>query len=482
MILDIFPTKKYAGSVKSNPVSYLLCMKDHNGKTRSVAPEIIGGHEASLRKSIENNHRQNKYTSGVLAFRDGENPTPEQIDDVCKKFLDTFLPGEAQEHVPYLLVAHRDKGNLEIHFVVAKEWLQRDGNTKAFNMAPPGKACLQMQNDFVATTNEELGFKQINPDPFNVVFSKFDHLNKEESDGRRKMKGRIQSGVKKLILKGEVKSRDDLIDFLRENGEVTRVGFDYISFKSPSMKKAIRFKGEFFKEDADYSKLIDQYKEFKQVEAAGGIRLTKNEYEEKKHRLDEAVEKVGNFIKGRFDQSKKSRSRAHLYKVGADGKKKIVKSPTSYKPKRKRGEKPIKAVEPVSQPATANTSSTPQEAATGPVGASQKNPVAQGRGRSSRPSTSAMGKLAGGGSAALMSVQIHQLQFSQLELQLQLGRLNPNVLSHMKKIAELTRKIFELQQKIDALKAKQEQAAEAELIKHLAMMKSGNSPYHSAKI
>lgn len=482
MILDIFPTKKYGRSVKSDPVSYLLSMKDHNGKTRSVAPEIIGGHESSLRKSIENNHRQNKYTSGVLAFRDGENPTPEQIDDVCKKFLDTFLPGEAQEHVPYLLVAHRDKGNLEIHFVVAKEWLQKDGNTKAFNMAPPGKACLQMLNDFVATTNEELGFKQINPDPFSVVFSKFDCLDNEESNGRRKMKGRIQSGIKKLILKGEIKTRDDLIGFLNENGEVTRVGFDYISFKSPSMKKSIRFKGEFFKEDADYSKLIDQYKGFKRVEAAGGIRLTKNEYEEKKNRLDEAVKKVVTFNTGRYDRPKTSRSRAHLYQVGADGKKKLVKSPTSYKPKRKRGEKPIKTVEPVSQPASANTSSIPQEAATGPVGASQKTPVAQGRERSFTPKTSAMGTLAGGGSAALMTVQINQLLFSQLDLKLQLGRLNPNVLSDMKKIAELTRKIFEIQQKIDALKAKQEQAAEAELIKHLAMMKSGNSPYHTAKI
>lgn len=479
MILDIFPTNKYGKSVKSDPVSYLLSMKDHNGATRNVAPEIIGGHESSLRKSIENNHRQNKYTSGVLAFRDDENPTPEQIDDVCKKFLDTFLPNEAQEHVPYLLVAHRDKGNLEIHFVVAKEWLQKDGNTKAFNMAPPGKACLQMQNDFVATTNEELGFKQITRDPFSVVFSKFDHLSKEESKNRRKIKGRIQSGIKKLILKGDMKSRDDLIDFLKDNGEVTRVGFDYISFKSPSMKKAIRFKGEFFKEDADYSNLIDQYKEFKKVEASGGIRLTKNEYEEKKDSLDKAIEKVATFNKGRFDQPKKSRSRAHLYKVGADGKKKIVKSPTSYTPKRKRGEKPVK---PISQPANANTSTTSEKASTTPVGASQKPSSHQSRGRSFTPSTTAMGNLAGGGSPALISVQIHQLAFSMLELQLQLGRLNPNVLSSMKKAEALKRKIFEIQQKIEALKAKQEQAAEAELIRNLAMMNKGQSPYHTMKM
>lgn len=481
MIMDNFPVQKYDRQVKSDPVSYLLSNKDHKGETRKVAPEIIGGDEFALRASIEHNHRQHKYTSGVLAFRDGENPSPQQIDDVCQKFLDTFLPDKAQEQVPYLFVAHRDKGNLEIHYVVAKEWVQLDGTTKAFNMAPPGKAFLQMQNDFVATTNQELGYDQVLRDPFSIAFSQFERLDKQESQNRSKIKTRFQKGVKDLVLKGAISSRDELIDFLKDNGTVTRVGFDYISFKLPGQKKAIRFKGEFFNEDADYSKLIAQNENYK-FNKASGMKLTEPEYKQTATRLEKAVQERVTFNLGKFDRPKTSRTRAHLYKTSADGKKKIVKSPTSYKPKRKRGEKPVKAVGPVSHPASANTSSIPQEAATGPVGASQKNRVAQSRGRSFTPKTSAMGTLAGGGSAALMSVQIHQLLFSQLELQLQLGNLNPRKLSDMRKINELTRKIFEIQQKIDALKAKQEQAAEAELVKHLAMMNKGVSPYHSARI
>lgn len=478
MLMKNFPVQKYDQQVKSDPVSYLLSMKDHTGKKRSVQPQIIAGDEFSVRQSIENNHRKHKYTSGVIAFDDGENPTSEQINDVCNKFLNTFLPDKAQEQVPYLFVAHRDKGNLEIHYVVAKEWMQLDGTTKSFNMVPPGKACLQMQNDFVATTNQELGFNQVLRDPFSIAFSQFERLDTEESKNRRKVKNRFQSGVKDLVLKGAIQNRDDLIDFLKENGTVTRVGFDYVSFKLPSMKKAIRFKGEFFKEDSNYSKLIDQYKEYQKLKITG-VKLTEAQYEEAKDRLDKAIADRTNFNQANFDKPKKSRSRAHLYKVSADGKKKLVKSPTSYTPKRKRGEKPVK---PVSQPATTNTSTTPKEASTAPLRASQKHSSSQPKGRSFTPSTSAMGTLAGGGSAALMSVQTHQLLFSQLELQLQLGSLNPNVLSDMKKIAELTRKIFEIQQKIDALKAKQEQAAESELIKHLAMMNKGQNPYHSAKI
>jgi hypothetical protein len=478
MLMKNFPIQDYDKKVKSDPVSYLLSMKDHNGDERSVRPEVIGGDEFSVRQSIENNHRKHKYTSGVLAFDDGENPKPEQIDAVCKKFLDTFLPDRAQEQVPYLFVAHRDKGNLEIHYVIAKEWMQLDGTTKAFNMAPPGKACLQMQNDFVATTNQELGFNQILRDPFSIAFSQFERLDTEESKNRRKVKNRFQSGVKDLVLKGAIQNRDDLIDFLKENGTVTRIGFDYISFKLPSQKKAIRFKGEFFKEGANYSTLIDQYKEYQKLKATG-VKLTEEQYGEAKDRLDKAVADRTSFNQANFDKPKKSRSRAHLYVKDEAGRKKLVKGPNSYTPKRKRGQKPA---QPVSQPASANTSTTPEKASIGPVGASQKNPVAQGRVRSSRPSTTAMGNLAGGGSPALISVQIHQLAFSMLELQVQLGGLSNLKESDLIKIDEITRKIFDIQQKIEALKAKQEQAAEAELVRNLTMMNKGQNPYHTMKM
>ncbi|MCK4161420.1 hypothetical protein HFK89_02925 [Ralstonia pseudosolanacearum] len=478
MLMKNFPIKKFTKTGKSDPVSYVLSNRDHEGKKRSVLPEIIGGDEFSVRNSIENNHRKFKYTSGVLAFGDDEKPTQDQIEHVCQKFLNTFLPDNAQEQVPYLLVAHRDKGNLEIHYVVAREWVQLDGTTKAFNMAPPGKTFLQMKEDFVATTNHELGFNQVLHDPFKLAFSQFERLDKKESHDLRKIKTRIQSGIKNLILKGAITSREGLVDFLKENGTVTREGSDYISFKLSSKERPIRLRGEFFKEGADYSKLIAQYEDFK-IKKAFGVKLNDTQYQQAVSRLDAAVQERATFNAGNFDRPKKSRTRAHLYQVGADGKKHIVKSPTSYKPKRKRGEKPAT---PVAAPIRAIDSITPGKAVSTPLGASKSNPVAQGRGRSFTPKTSAMGTLAGGGSAALMTVQIHQLLFSQLDLKLQLGRLSPNVLSDMRKIAELTRKIFEIQQKIDALKAKQEQAAEAELIKHLAMMKSGNSPYHTAKI
>lgn len=339
MLMKNFDIRPTANSTKSDPVGYLLSDFDWTGKPRSEKPEILMGDKFSLEMSIAENHRKFKYTSGVLSFADNEKLTEDQINTVCLKFLDTFLPGQAQDNVPYLLVAHRDKGNLEIHYVVARAWSLENGNTKSFNMAPPGKESLQLQNDFVATTNHELGFNQIAPNPLKAAFSQFDRLDTQESKNRTTFKKKMSSAIGGLILKGEFKNRNDLIEFLKENGTVTRVGNDYISFKLPKQKKPIRLKGEMFKDGADYSKLIKDYKQYKNGKAVG-IQLTDKQYGEINTRLKNSIQAKSEWNDTNFKvQVPKVRTRANLYVVGADGKKYIPKKPSVVKAKQKEPQK-----------------------------------------------------------------------------------------------------------------------------------------------
>lgn len=333
MLMKNFDTRPTANSTKSDPVGYLLSEKDWTGKPRAVKPEVLMGDKFSLELSIAENHRKFKYTSGVLSFANNEKPTEDQINDVCLKFLDTFLPNQAQDNVPYLLVAHRDKGNLEIHYVVARAWNLENGKTKAFNMAPPGKESLQLQNDFVATTNHELGFNQIAPNPLKAAFNQFDRLDTQESKNRASFKKKMSSSIGNLILKGEFKNRNDLIDFLKENGTVTRVGNDYISFKLPNQKKAIRLKGEMFKDGADYSKLIQDYKHYRNGKAVG-IQLNEKQYDEINTRLKNSIQAKTDWNDTNFKvQAPKVRTRAKLYVVGSNGKKYIPKKPSVVKAK-----------------------------------------------------------------------------------------------------------------------------------------------------
>jgi len=66
-----------------------------------------------------------------------------------------------------------------------------------------------------------------------------------------------------LSSRGVVKNRDDMIDFLKENynAEITRKGKDYLSFKLPGAKRAMKFKGHIFSEQFTGKESISNYVE-----------------------------------------------------------------------------------------------------------------------------------------------------------------------------------------------------------------------------
>ena len=94
----------------------------------------------------------------------------------------------------------------------------------------------------------------------------------------------------------------------------------------------------------------------------------------------------------------------------------------------------------------------------------------------SKPSISSFSQVATSLSASFLTVQINQVLFSKLNLELQIGSLSIFKESDIKKIFELKQKIAELEQQISVLKARQEQAIEAELINRNAnRFKNSNS-------
>lgn len=93
MNITIFPTGK--GGAES-AVNYLLSDIDHAKKKRAVLPEILFGDPNTFTEIANATNRLHKYTSGVIAFRDGAESasiTPEQINTLIGTFRSTFLPG-----------------------------------------------------------------------------------------------------------------------------------------------------------------------------------------------------------------------------------------------------------------------------------------------------------------------------------------------------------------------------------------------------
>lgn len=257
MLIKIF--KNVGKGSSRGPISYLLG-KDKDGKVREPAPVELNklisseGSKDAVAFLIDNNLRQNKYTSGVIAFRDDEKPTAKQIQQLIKDFRKTFMPGLDENKVPILWVMHKEKGNVELHFLVPK---MEASTGKAYNIAPPGIANQKIFDDFQKIQNDKLGFKQVVP---NLLRTQFDTFEKKG------IKGKFSSYLIKKVKANQIHNRADLLRHLQHDlkWKVTRIGEGYITVIPPDSKdkndnpKPIRLKGPAFTAKVDYRDMLKQ--------------------------------------------------------------------------------------------------------------------------------------------------------------------------------------------------------------------------------
>ena len=249
MIISTFKTGK--GKARG-PLNYLLG-NDKDNKPRDPAPTIVKGDRKLTEVLIDSNHRQYKYTSGAIAFRDNEKPTEEQLNKIIEAFEKTFTPG-LEERVPLLWVKHQDKGNTELHFIAPMQ----DAKTgKQFNICPPGDQFKQMYKDFQALANDAYGWDQVRGNLLKAQMTELDKIDPENQSN--KIKKNISTEIERKAKKGELNNRDDLIKYLQKSGfEITRKGKDYISVKHRKSLKATRLRGLAFCESANYKELLQQ--------------------------------------------------------------------------------------------------------------------------------------------------------------------------------------------------------------------------------
>jgi len=97
--------------------------KDHAGKVRDVAPLVLRGDPEQTRELIDSLDFKRKYTSGVLSFSE-----PDISHAKKSKIMDSWesalFPGMDKNQYSVLWVEHRDKGRLELNFVIPNVELQ----------------------------------------------------------------------------------------------------------------------------------------------------------------------------------------------------------------------------------------------------------------------------------------------------------------------------------------------------------------------
>ena len=290
MNITIFPTGK--GGAES-AVRYLLSDTDHEGKKRSVIPEILFGDPDTFTTIANATKRQHKYTSGVIAFRDHETITPDQVTTLIETFRATFLPSlKVDENFADFWVMHREKGNVELHFLVANTELV---STQQLNIHPPGEKNIQFFNAFSAVVNDTFGFAQVVPDPLKISLKPFE-AKSPNGKKDKKAKDDFAKVLHTEIVGGFIKDRNQLIGYLKHHGvEVPTIGTDFITVRLPGAKKNTRLKGPLFTKGSDYAALVAEHHQSKIPK-----HLTPAEAQDQKDKLVAGIEARAAFNQRRY--------------------------------------------------------------------------------------------------------------------------------------------------------------------------------------
>ena len=306
MNVTIFPTGK-GGS--ESAVRYLLSDKDHEGKKRSVLPEILFGDPNTFTEIANATKRQHKYTSGVIAFRDGAESasiTPEQITTVIETFRSTFMPGlKVDENFADFWVLHRDKNNVELHFLVANTELSSESQPQ-LNIHPPGQKNIDFFNAFSAVMNDNFGFAQVVPDPLKIALKPFE-AKSPNGKKDKKAKNDFSQVLHSEIVNGTISNRNQLIGYMKRHGlDVQTVGSDFVTVRLPGASRNTRLKGPLFTKDSDYAELVAEHHQSKIPKF-----LTPVEAQDQKDKLIAGIEARTAFNQRRYLAPKPGAKRSH---------------------------------------------------------------------------------------------------------------------------------------------------------------------------
>lgn len=305
MIIRIFDNKK--DGVKYKPLAtgafnYVLSDKDWKGDVRSVKPRILEG-DPNFTKELDK--YAEKYSqpsiSGSINFAKGEEITEEQKKQLLADFKENFLD-VMEGNTNVLFVEHRDKGNLEIHFIINCLAMMNDGRTLYYNPFPPKRnkdgtfngqdsMTTDLKDTFCKLKNHEFGFKQIVEDPLKTRFTngekKARQFNKDDFINLDKTK--LDKAMKSIVKDGTVKNRDELLKFLHSTGYKVKTGTDYISIaikQADGTEKFSRFRNGIYarNDEQSYKEVKKEFKEAKDKP------LTDQEIEKLQQKLERIVQ------------------------------------------------------------------------------------------------------------------------------------------------------------------------------------------------
>ena len=230
------------------PVEYLMG-KDHD---RELA-ELLRGDALETIALIDSSPYAKKYTSGCLSFEEAD-LTPEKKRELMDSFEETLFPGMDKNQYNILWVEHRDKGRLELNFVIPNLELVSGQRLQPYFY----KADEKRVDAWKTIQNIENGFS----DPDDPAKRQALTPAKDLPASSKLIADDIHAGIEALIGAGEIENRADIVAALEAAGlTVARQTKTFISIENPDGGRNIRLRGGVYGQDFDISKELPDERE-----------------------------------------------------------------------------------------------------------------------------------------------------------------------------------------------------------------------------
>lgn len=275
----------HGSGLGGGPTGYLMGAKDHAGQLRAVAPIVLRGDPAQTRELIDSLEFKRRYTSGVLSFSE-DDIKPEQKQKIMDSWEGALFPGMDKNQYSVLWVEHRDKGRLELNFVIPNVELQTGKRLQPYfdkadrNRVDAWQTMVNAAYDFTDPHEPERAVALI--------------PSKKLPKARQEAAEAITNGLLAL----GVENRAQVITALSEAGfEVVRQTKNSISIKDPDGGKNLRLKGALYAENYRGGKELRAARE----EAERTYRASsESRIREACSRFEKGIEIRRDFLAGRY--------------------------------------------------------------------------------------------------------------------------------------------------------------------------------------
>lgn len=241
MIVKFFNRGKGGGA---SPINYLL------GKDRQrVGATLLRGNPDETAAIIDGSPYAKKYTSGVLSFEERD-----ILHELKIRLMDGFeeclFAGLDRDQYNCLWVEHRDKGRLELNFVIPNIELLSGKRLQPYFH----KADHKRVDAWRTMQNLQFGFSDPDAPEKRQILTFAQDLPKSA----REIQAAITNNLMNLALAGQIRDRADVVQVLENAGfKISRMTGNSISLENPEQgKRNIRLKGAFYEENFRFSETI----------------------------------------------------------------------------------------------------------------------------------------------------------------------------------------------------------------------------------